>query len=122
MLHEEAFHLAADPNAFPEQARDGLAPWQAAKLYLPAWSGAGGAYDDTEPPPNATIAVPVGGFDPVHGATYAQIAQWSRAFHRTQSMGHWVDEGEASVHRISRRTPAPTGSGPHVGGIVAEVV
>ena len=106
---EEAFHLAADADAFPEHARDGLAPWQAAKLYLPAWSGAGGAYDDTEPPPNATITVPVGGFDAVHGATYAQIAQWSRAFHRTQGMGHWVEEGEDAVplHRLACAIDAP---------------
>ncbi len=106
---EEAFHLAADADAFPEHARDGLAPWQAAKLYLPAWSGAGGAYDDTEPPPNATITVPVGGFDAVHGATYAQIAQWSRAYHRTQGMGHWVEEGEAEVplHRLACTIDAP---------------
>ncbi len=106
---EEAFHLAGDADAFPEHGRDGLAPWQAAKLYLPAWSGAGGAYDDTEPPPNATITVPVGGFDPVHGATYAQIAQWSRAFHRTQGMGHWVDEGPDAVplHRLDCAIEAP---------------
>ena len=106
---EEAFRLAADPDAFPEHPREGLAPWQAAKLYLPAWSGAGSAYDDTEPPPNATITVPVGGFDPVHGATYAQIAQWSRAYHRTQGMGHWVEEGEDAVplHRLACAIDAP---------------
>jgi len=106
---EEAFRLAADPQAFPEHARDGLAPWQAAKLYLPAWSGAGGAYDDTEPPPNATITVPVGGFDAVHGASYPQIAQWSRAFHRTQGMGRWVEEGndEVPLHRLACAIDAP---------------
>ena len=98
----EAFRLAADRNAFPQHMEAGLGPWQTKKLYLPAWSGAGGSYDDETPPPNATISVDVGGFDPVHGATYAQIAQWSRAFHRTQGMGHWVDPGPDSVplHRL----------------------
>ncbi len=88
---EAAFFLAADPDAFPAQIAAGLRPWQIKKLYLPAWSGAGGAYDDEVPPPNATLSVDVGSFDAVHGATYAQIAQWSRAFHRTQGMGHWTD-------------------------------
>ncbi|MEE8272009.1 MAG: NEW3 domain-containing protein [Alphaproteobacteria bacterium] len=106
---EEAFHLAADPAAFPDHLHDGLLPWQVKKLYLPAWSGAGAAYDDTEPPPNATLTVPVGGFDSVLGATYAQIAQWSRASHRSQGMGRWVAEGAESVplHRLACAIDAP---------------
>lgn len=94
---EEAITLAADPEAFPEQLAAGLRPWQVKKYYLPAWSGAGGAYDDEVPPPNATLSVDVGRFDPVHGATYAQIAQWSRIYHRTQGMGHWTDAKPDSV-------------------------
>ncbi len=94
---EEAIALAADPNAFPQQLAAGLRPWQVKKFYLPAWSGAGGAYDDEVPPPNATLSVDVGKFDPVHGATYAQIAQWSRVFHRTQGMGHWAEAKPDSV-------------------------
>jgi LmbE family N-acetylglucosaminyl deacetylase len=48
---EKAFILAADPSAFPEPAGSGLRPWQVSKFYLPAWSGAGYAYDDEAPPP-----------------------------------------------------------------------
>ncbi|MBI4046936.1 MAG: PIG-L family deacetylase, partial [Devosia nanyangense] len=36
---ETALALAADPQAFPEHAAEGLAPWKVAKYYLPAWSG-----------------------------------------------------------------------------------
>lgn len=89
---EEAFFAAADPDAFPEHLADGLAVWQARKYYLPAWSGAGGSYDDEEPPPPATVAVEAGGYDPMFGATYTQIGQWSRAYHQTQGMGRWTDE------------------------------
>ncbi len=88
-----AFDAAADPNAFPEQIANGLQPWQVAKLYLPAWSGAGNSYDDEEPPPEATVTVTAPGRDAVTGATYAQIGEWSRAFHATQGMGQWRDEG-----------------------------
>jgi len=98
----KALELAADPKAFPEQLDAGLKPWQVAKFYLPAWSGAGDAYDDSEPPPNATVTVEAGDYDPVFGATYAQIAQWSRLLHRTQGMGRWVEPGPRPLplHRL----------------------
>lgn len=97
----EAIALAADPAAFPEHAAEGLAPWQVAKLYLPAWSGAGDSYDDDEPPPNATVTVDAGGRDPVTGASFAQLAQLSRSRHRTQGMGRWVEPGPSPwpLHR-----------------------
>ena len=93
----QAFDLAAGPQAYPEHFNAGLAPWRAAKLYLPAFSGAGGSYDDAEPPPPATIEVDVGGYDRVLGATYAQIGEWSRARHRTQEMGVWSRETPARL-------------------------
>jgi len=89
-----AVDLAADPDAFADL---GLPVWQAKKIYLPAWSGAGDAYDDDVPPPPATVTVDAGGADPILGADYAQIAQWSRGFHKTQGMGHWVEPGAGSV-------------------------
>jgi LmbE family N-acetylglucosaminyl deacetylase len=97
-----AFDLAGDPAAFPEHAAEGLAPWRPKLLYLPAWSGAGDSYDDETPPPNATVAVEVGETDPVLGATYAQIGQWSRRFHASQGMGTWVDPKPEAVplHRL----------------------
>lgn len=90
----DAVKAAADPKAFPEQ---GLDAWQVKKLYLPAWSGAGDAYDDDVPPPLKTTQIDATGADPVLGADYAQIGQWSRAFHKTQQMGRWIDPGLPSV-------------------------
>ncbi|MEL6680627.1 MAG: PIG-L family deacetylase, partial [Pseudomonadota bacterium] len=55
-LAHEVMDTAADP-AFAAKG----APWQVKKLYLPAWSGAGDAYDDDLPPPEATCAVPATG-------------------------------------------------------------
>ena len=91
-----AFDRAADAQAFPEQIAAGLEPWQVAKLYLPAWSGAGNSYDDEEPPPEATVTVSAPGRDPATGATYAQIGEWSRFFHATQGMGRWRENGPQS--------------------------
>lgn len=82
--------LAADP-AF---GGCDLPVWQVSKLYLPAFSGAGGAYDDEVPPPPATVVVEASGGDPMLGMSYERIGQWSRQFHRTQGMGRWVAAGQ----------------------------
>ncbi|MFV2038359.1 MAG: PIG-L family deacetylase, partial [Paracoccaceae bacterium] len=90
----KAVVLAADPAAF---ADIGLPAWQVKKLYLPAWSGAGDSYDDDVPPPRPTVNIDGTGSDPVLGADYAQIAQWSRAFHKSQGMGRWSEPGLANI-------------------------
>ena len=99
----DAYDLAADPNAFPEQiTEDGLKPWQAKKLYLSAASGRGGIYDDRDAPPDPTVSIPVGTYDPINGATYRQIGEWSRAHHLTQGMGRWNDPApeKSLLHRL----------------------
>ncbi|NKX43103.1 PIG-L family deacetylase [Roseicyclus persicicus] len=86
----EAAHAVIAAAADPAFPGCDLAPWQVSKLYLPGFSGAGGAYDDEVPPPPATVVVPGRGADPVLGMPYARVGQWSRQFHRTQGMGRWV--------------------------------
>ncbi|MDE2790602.1 MAG: PIG-L family deacetylase [Paracoccaceae bacterium] len=100
---------ASDPG-FPS----GRKPWQVGKLFLPAWSGAGTAYDDEVPPPPETVRVDHAGADPVSGLGWAEIGQISRSRHRSQGMdrrtvrapaGGWplhllechVEGGEASI-------------------------
>ena len=99
------FEAAADP-AFPVN----LPPWTVSKLYLPAWSGAGGSYDDEVPPPPATLTVDVSGADPVTGWTWERIGQMSRACHRTQGMGRWIPTGaerDRPLHLLLSRLPGP---------------
>lgn len=88
---EKAFFMAADAAAFPEHEKLGLRPWQVCKFYLPAWSGAGYAYDDEVPPPPATLIVQASGRDEVTGLAYRQLGEWSRAAHASQGMGVWRD-------------------------------
>ncbi len=85
----QAAHEVMAAAADPEFASN-LPPWQVKKLYLPATSGAGQAYDDDEPPPPATLTIDGSGHDPVSGWGWDRIGQQSRAFHRTQGMGRWV--------------------------------
>ncbi|MCP5380780.1 MAG: PIG-L family deacetylase [Kordiimonadaceae bacterium] len=106
----DAYDLAADPNAFPEQiTKNGLKPWKAKKLYLSASSGAGTVYDDSEAPPDATVAIPTGLYDPINGATYRQIGEWSRVRHLTQGMGRWYDAAPelSHLHRLKSRIDIP---------------
>ena len=88
---ETALGLAADETAFPEHFAEGLTPWTVAKYYLPAWSGGGGTYDDDLPPPPATLTIDVRERDPVTGADYDRIGEWSRYYHASQGMGWWPE-------------------------------
>lgn len=88
-----AFRAAADPGVHPEHLAEGLAPWQPAKFYLPAWSGAGTSYDDEVPPPPTTLTVAIPGPDAATGMSFAQAGEWSRAAHASQGMGRWVGTG-----------------------------
>lgn len=105
-LAHEVMDAAADP-AFPDVD---LPVWQVKKLYLPAWSGAGDAYDDDLPPPSATLTVKGGGEDPVTGWSWAQIGEQSRVFHRTQGMGRWVAHGAPNdwpLHLVRSEVAGP---------------
>jgi len=108
---ETAWALAADPSAFPEHAELGLEPWQVCKFYLPAWSGAGYAYDDEAPPPPATLSIQVAGGDEVTGLAYRQLGEWSRAAHASQGMGVWHDDlvDRWSLH-LKLRAGGPPGA------------
>ena len=101
-----AFEAAADASQFSEL---GLPAWQINALYLPAWGGGGGAYDDEVPPPNATHEISCGTYDPVYGGTHAQIGEWSRACHATQGMGRKLDEEDQPVplHQLKTASGKP---------------
>ncbi len=104
----KVMEAAADP-AFPSN----LAPWQVKKMYLPAWSGAGQAYDDDLPPPPATLTIDGQGVEPTSGWSWERIGQQSRAFHRTQGMGRWVAADVSRdwpLHLVKSHLPVPDGT------------
>jgi LmbE family N-acetylglucosaminyl deacetylase len=109
----EAFRAAADPAKFPEQIKDGLRPWQAAKFYYTAGFGGGpqgargaqGAQRANSAQSATEAATPLnfsGGdvFDPVLGRTYNEIAGEARSMHKCQGMSQLLP------------LPANTGGGP----------
>ena len=92
---KEAFRLAADAEVYPEQLEGDLEVWQPKKFYLPAGDG-GSQEADPEPLP-ATVTLPVGDYDPLLGASYEQLGEQSRAYHQSQGMGRFLEEGPDTV-------------------------
>lgn len=85
ILTLEAFRLAADPSAYPEQLTE-LRPWQARRLFWNAYRFQGGAPAS----PEATaglIAVDLGEFNPLLGLSYTELAGESRSMHKSQGFG-----------------------------------
>ncbi|HVN74894.1 MAG TPA: PIG-L family deacetylase [Thermoanaerobaculaceae bacterium] len=83
ILAAEAFTAAADPTRFPEQLRF-VSPWQAKRLMWNAWRR------DGEPRPadaKPQLTVDLGAYDPVLGASFAEIAAASRSMHKSQGFG-----------------------------------
>ena len=83
----EAFRLAADPTAFPDQIKAGLQPWQPKKFYYTAGFGGprgGGLQGDGAP----TLLQFAGGetYDAVLGRTCNEIAGEARSMHKCQGM------------------------------------
>ncbi len=80
ILAVEAFKLAGDPAAYPEQLKQGLTPWQPKRV---GWNR-GGNNSSLEGP---TIQFDIGGADPVTGEPFGTIANQSRSMHKTQGLG-----------------------------------
>src|SRR5690606_27468010 len=76
----EAFRLAADPSAFAGTS-GGLPPWQAKRVVWNAWTWRGGVSTD------GLLAMDVGGFDPLFGESFGEIAARSRTMHKSQGFG-----------------------------------
>ena len=79
LLTQEAARAAADPNMFPEQIREGLRPWQAAKVYI------GGV----RPEEDWTVKVDPGEYSPWVGASYSDVARLGLSFQRSQVSGRY---------------------------------
>ena len=89
ILALEAFKLAADPAAYPEQLKS-LSVWQAKRIVQNAGIGGGGG----------TLKMEVGGRDPVLGLSYGQIAARSRAMHKSQGFANYALNGGAGGSRV----------------------
>jgi LmbE family N-acetylglucosaminyl deacetylase len=85
ILALEAFKLAGDPTAFPEQQ---LEPWQPKRI---VWNESSFQHNDVTG--NNQVSINAGGVDPVSEETFADIAGLSRSMHKTQGFGTYKSSG-----------------------------
>ncbi|HEY4299635.1 MAG TPA: PIG-L family deacetylase [Candidatus Didemnitutus sp.] len=83
ILAVEAFRIAGDPKAFPEQIVEGLASWTPKRILWNAFNFGGGPLPLSGP----VFQVDIAGSDPVTGESFGSIAARSRAMHKTQGLG-----------------------------------
>lgn len=107
VLALEAFKLAGDPKAYPEQLKD-LQPWQPKRIFQNGGGGRGGG-----PGPGAeVIRIQSNGIDPVSGESFADIAGQSRAMHKTQGFGAFGGRGgdgaRVETFQLLEGSPAET--------------
>jgi LmbE family N-acetylglucosaminyl deacetylase len=89
VLAVEAFKLAGDPKAFPDQLSY-LKPWQPKRLLQNVrFGGRGGGGGSPPAGPHLEIS----GNDPVLGISFGELAGRSRAMHKTQGFGNFGGGG-----------------------------
>src|SRR5947208_13999 len=85
ILAQEAFSAAADPNRFPEQLVF-VKPWQATRL---VWNTSPFFFSNRNLPfdPTGLIVLEAGGYNPLLGKAYTEIAAASVSMHKSQGVG-----------------------------------
>ncbi|MBD0296791.1 MAG: PIG-L family deacetylase [Flavisolibacter sp.] len=89
ILANEAFTAAADPKRFPEQLR-WVQPWQAKRILLNGFNFGGNNTQRSD-----QFRFDVGGYNPLLGKSYGEIAAESRSQHKSQGFGVSRSRGEA---------------------------
>ncbi|MBK0380150.1 PIG-L family deacetylase [Mucilaginibacter segetis] len=89
ILAQEAFSAAADPKRYPEQLKY-VQTWQAKRLLWNTFSF--GRINTTSPD---QFKINVGGYNPILGKSYGEIAADSRSNHKTQGFGSAKQRGDA---------------------------
>jgi LmbE family N-acetylglucosaminyl deacetylase len=92
----EAFKLAGDPKAFPEQLGV-LTPWQPKRIL---WNGYGPGLGGSAAAPQGALKIAIDGTDPVTGASFGALAARSRSMHRTQGFANFSVASAGSGPRV----------------------
>jgi LmbE family N-acetylglucosaminyl deacetylase len=101
ILANEAFTAAADPNRFPKQLQY-VKPWQAKRILWNTFNF--GSINTTS---SDQFRFDVGGYNPLLGKSYGEIAAASRSQHKSQGFGVGASRGEAMEYFKTTGGPAP---------------
>lgn len=88
LLANEAFTAAADPSRFPEQLKY-VKPWQAKRILWNSFN-----FGNTNLTTENQFKFDVGGYNPLLGKSYGEIAAASRSQHKSQGFGVPAARGE----------------------------
>ena len=103
VLAHEAFTAAADPSQFPGQFKYGVKPWQAKRLLWNSFNF-GGLNTTSED----QMKIDVGGFNPILGKSYGELAAESRTNHKSQGAALTPARGESMDYfTLVAGDPAP---------------
>jgi len=92
VLAHEAFDAAADPTRFPEQLKyGGIKPWKAKRLLWNSFNFGPGANTTSED----QMKIDVGGYNPILGKSYGELAAISRTNHKSQGAALTPARGES---------------------------
>jgi len=89
ILANEAFTAAADPTRFPQQLKF-VKPWKAKRILFNSFNFGGTNLTNSD-----QFKLDVGGYNPLLGKSYGEIAAASRSQHKSQGFGVAASRGEA---------------------------
>ena len=92
-LAEEAFRAAADPKRFPEQLKF-VSVWQPSRLLWNSWAAFRAQMRNEPLDLTGLISLEAGGYQPLLGKSYPEIAAASRSMHKSQGFGVEIERGE----------------------------
>jgi LmbE family N-acetylglucosaminyl deacetylase len=93
ILAEEAFDLAGDKNVFPEQLAF-VDVWKPTHLYQNTSTWWDKSLPEKALTNDSILAINVGGYNPLLGMSYGEIASMARSKHRCQGFGSALQRGE----------------------------
>lgn len=97
MLGIEAFLIAGDSTMYPEQM-EFVEPWQPTRIYWNASNWWNKDLDKIAAKDDNYVTVDVGGYNALLGASYNEIASYSRTQHKSQGFGVSVARGSSKEY------------------------
>lgn len=95
-LAMEAFDIANDPAAFPEQLKY-VQPWQPKGLYWNTYNF-GGQFTSDHDKEDGYLSIDLGAYNPLLGLSYDEISALSRSNHKSQGFGSTGRRGESKEY------------------------
>ncbi len=107
MLAAEAFELAADPTAFPEQLKY-VTPWQAKRHFFNSSTWWDKELATKAAGNDSIVTADIGKFNPLLGKSYSEIASESRSMHKSQGFGSGKRRGTRTEYLTLKQGPTPS--------------